>query len=155
MKQYGIKHVDSLFEKFRLHGEPVQNFEFFSRAWDECAELQCTPKQDWIGRNLLSLQALDRYEIAIVRQGEFIGGLILAEDFWDVHVGPCMSVFAQYVLPEYRNTGVSAACMRAALRIARKAGAPTLAFTHRKGPWRYETVYRSLHEATQDRHQRH
>ena len=55
-----------------------------------------------------------------------------------------MSVFAQYVLPEFRHQGVSARMMREALRIAKKSGVPVLAFTHRKGPWRYETIYRKV-----------
>jgi GNAT superfamily N-acetyltransferase len=80
-----------------------------------------------------------------VHNGEkVVGGLCLAPDPWDVHVGPCLSVFAQYVLPEFRLQGVSARLMREALRIAKKSGVPALAFTHRKGPWRYETIYRKV-----------
>lgn len=130
----------------RLPGEPIQNFEMFSRAWDECVELQVTTKEEWIGRALLSLQGLARTEIGCVVDGKIVGGICVANDPWDVHVGPCFSVFAQYVLPEYRMRGASGTMMRAALKVARQSGAAVLAYTHRKGPWRYETIYRRLHQ---------
>lgn len=104
-----------------------------------------------MGRALLALQEMDRYEIAAFIDGEVVGALVLAFDPWDVHVGPCMSVFAQYVLPEHRLSGVSPRLMREALRIAKRVGVSTLAYTHRVGPWRYETSYRSIkHESTKD-----
>ncbi len=129
---------------FRLRGEAVQSLELFLRAWDECTELQQQSKEIWAGRALLALQGMDRYELAAFVDNTFAGGVVLAHDPWDVHVGPCMSVFAQYVLPEHRLKGISPRLMREALRIARKAGETTLAFTHRAGPWRYNTVYRSI-----------
>ncbi len=134
----------SVLTTFRHPGEGVQNFEMFSRAWDECVELQASPRDAWIGRSLQLLQGLARHEIGVHDQTKIVGGIVLAQDPWDVHVGPCLSVFAQYVLPEFRHKGVSARLMREALRIARLDGAKTLAFTHRKGPWRYETLYRRI-----------
>lgn len=144
--------VQLLTKSLRRVGDPVQSLRLFTRAWDECVELQTSPKDEWVGRSLLTLQQIERYEIILLRGSHEVGGLVLAHDPWDAHVGPCMSVFAQYVLPEHRNTGVSALCMRASLRIAKDAGAPVLAFTHRKGPWRYETIYRRIsHEKGQGR----
>jgi GNAT superfamily N-acetyltransferase len=55
-----------------------------------------------------------------------------------------MSVFTQYVLPGYREQSVSLKLMRAAIRIARDSGSKVLAYTHRKGDWRYETIYKEL-----------
>ena len=118
----------------------------FTRAWDECTELQVTPKHAWVGRALLALQGLDRFEIAAFNGEQVVGGIVIAPDPWDVHVGPCMSVFAQYVFPEFRQQGVSARLMRAAIRVAKESGAEVLAFTHRKGPWRYETIYRKVNQ---------
>lgn len=128
----------------RRAGEPVQSLDLFTRAWDECEELQVTTKNVWVGRALLALQDLDRYEVIMLGERSEIGGLVLAVDPWDVHVGPCVSVFANYVLPEHRGTQVGAACMRAAIRIAKQIRMPVLAYTHRKGPWRYETIYRRI-----------
>lgn len=116
----------------------------FTRAWDECVELQVTPKDDWVRMALHSLSELDRYEVHAFADGKIVGGLVLAADPWDVHVGPCVSVFAQYVMPEWRNKGASPRMMREAIRVARDCGAQVLAFTHRVGPWRYQTIYRRL-----------
>jgi GNAT superfamily N-acetyltransferase len=135
----------------RQPGEPVQNLALFERAWDECIELQVSPKEVWVGRSLIALSALERFEVAAVHGSEVVGAIVLARDPWDVHVGPCMSVFAQYVLPEYRNAGVSPRMMREALRIARDSRVDVLAFTHRKAPWRYQTIYRRIkHESTEN-----
>ena len=128
----------------RCKGEAVQNLESFQRAYDECIELRQQSKEVWLGRALLALQGMDRWEIAAFTDESFAGGLVLAHDPWDVHVGPCMSVFAQYVLPEYRLQGISPRMMREAIRIARSSGCSTLAYTHREGPWRYATHYRSI-----------
>ena len=128
----------------RLQDEPVQNVELFERAWDECIELQVQSKDCWVGKALLALSALDRYEVAVMHGTHVVGAVVVAPDQWDAHVGPCMSVFAQYVLPEYRNAGVSLALMREAVRITRASGVHVLAFTHRKAPWRYETIYRRV-----------
>jgi GNAT superfamily N-acetyltransferase len=128
----------------RLAREPLQNVELFERAWDECVELQVQDKHTWLGMTLLALSQLDRYEVFVVRDRKMVGALVLAPDPWDVHVGPCMSVFSQYVLPEYRNSGVSLALMREAIRITRSTGAAVLAYTHRTAPWRYETIYRRV-----------
>lgn len=132
-------------------GEGVQNIEMFRQAWAECIELQVQPEVEWICRNLLSLQEMDRYEICVYHDDACVGGLILAEDPWDAHVGPCWSVFAQYVVPDYRNRGVSAIVMREAIKIARASGAKVLAYTHRLGPWKYSTTYRRLNENPEGR----
>lgn len=126
----------------RLPGEPVQNVTLFQRAWEECEELQVQSEEVWVGSALLSLAALERYEVGILTDAGPIGAAVLASDPWDAHVGPCMSVFAQYVLPEFRNTGASLALMRECLAIARDSHAGVLAYTHRVAPWRYQTIYR-------------
>lgn len=128
----------------RRAGDALQNVELFERAWDECIELQVQDKHTWLGMTLLALSQLDRYEVFVVRDGKMVGAIVLASDPWDVHVGPCMSVFSQYVLPEYRCTGISRALMREAFKIARDNCAGVLAYTHRKAPWRYETIYKRI-----------
>ena len=128
----------------RNPGEPVQNLDLFTRAWGECIELQVSACDEWVGRSLLSLQGLRRYEIAAVVDCRVVGGIVVADDPWDAHVGPCMSVFAQYVMPDFRLRGISPRLMREALRIAKRSEYSVLAFTHRKAPWRYETIYRKV-----------
>lgn len=128
----------------RLPNEPLQNIELFERAWDECAELQVQEKHVWLGQAVYSLSQLDRYEIVVAHGDHVVGAVVLAGDPWDAHVGPCMSVFSQYVLPEYRNNGVSLRLMRECIRIARENDAGVLAYTHRTAPWRYSTTYRRI-----------
>ena len=128
----------------RKRGDAVQSLELFTRAYDECVEFQQQSKDEWVGRALLSLQEMDRFEIGAFHGAKTVGGVVLAQDPWDAHVGPCMSVFAQYVLPEYRNQGISPRFMREVLRIAKSSDVSTLAYTHREGPWRYSTLYRSI-----------
>jgi GNAT superfamily N-acetyltransferase len=137
---------------YRKAREAVQAPELFLRAWDECLELQVVDKEAWVASALHRLTLFDwRYEIGMHNGLHTVGGIVLAPDD-DIHVGPCLSVFAQYVMPEYRNRGVSLRCMRLAERAAKDLGYNTLAYTHRLGDWRYETIYRRLHEGTKDRH---
>jgi len=138
------KPSTSILTTSRHRGEAVQNFELFSKAWHECKELQVQTHDAWATRALLALRELERFEIAAHTYDRVVGGVILAHDPWDAHVGPCMSVFAQYVLPEFRLIGISARLMRESIRIARQHGVAVLAFTHRKAPWKYETIYRSI-----------
>lgn len=126
-------------------GEPVNNVSLFQHAWDECIELQVRPKDVWVSQTIATLSQMERYEIAVMNSdGTPLGACTLAKDPWDAHVGPCWAVFAQYVVPEARLQGVSGKLMREALRIARANAATVLAFTHRQGPWRYETIYRKI-----------
>lgn len=129
---------------YRKAREAVQAPELFYRAWDECLELQVVDREAWVASALNRLTLFDwRYEIGMHTGKQTVGGIVLAPDD-DIHVGPCLSVFAQYVMPEYRNRGISLRCMRLAERAAGELGYNMLAYTHRLGDWRYETIYRRL-----------
>jgi GNAT superfamily N-acetyltransferase len=112
-------------------------------AWDECIESQGMDKEAWVARTLNLHQAHTRYEIYLYEADAIVGGLTLTVDD-DPHVGECLSVLSQYVLPEYRNRGVSGRCLRECLRIAKDCGAKYLAYTHRKKDWVYTTTYRRI-----------
>ena len=127
----------------RVAGDAVTAPELFYRAWEECVELQAQPQELWVGKSLAALTDLDRYEVGIYSGDAFIGGLVVGLDD-EVHVGPCMTVFSQYVVPEHRNKGVAVLCMRTAIRLTKQEGMPYLAYTHRVGDWRYETLYRRV-----------
>lgn len=118
-------------------------YPLLERAWEECVELQTQPKDVWIGYAALAVQDIDRKEVLLFKDSRLIGGLVLAHDF-DVHVGKCLSVLWQYVLPEYRNSGASMRLMRYAVQCARDYSYSVLAYTHRVGNWRYETIYRKV-----------
>lgn len=81
--------------------------------------------------------------IAYTDWGLPVGILILTEDD-DMHVGRCLSVQWQYVLPEYRNAGIAHQFMRTAIQLARQEGYPVLAYSHRVGPGEYSIKYRRI-----------
>lgn len=127
----------------RKAGEAVQAPELFRTAWDEFIELQVMDKQTWLQHTLGTLACLDRYELGLHNGDHTVGGVILARDN-DIHIGDCLAVVAQYVMPDYRNTGVSMRCMRECCRIAKALGHTHLAYTHRIKDWQYATIYKEL-----------
>lgn len=132
------------FTSHRAQGEDVQAPLLFYRAWEEFIELRVMDKETWVAETLSRLSLLPwRYEIGMHNGDQGVGGILLGPDE-DIHVGPCLSVYAQYVLPEYRNRGISLRCMRLAVRAAIDFGYKVLAYTHRVHDWRYETIYRRL-----------
>jgi len=115
----------------------------YCTAWDEFIELQCTPKSIWVGSAVATAQAYDRTAVVVFQDGVLAGGVILVPDN-DTHVGKCLSVHFQYVLPEYRNLGISYKLMRQAMRIAKREEYPVLAYSHRIRDWEYKTIYRRV-----------
>ena len=129
----------------RPEGYPVLWTRGFSAAWDECIELQCSPKAEWIGHATVGVQYFPRTDIVIFGDdGEIMGGVIVASEDSDPHVRDCLAVLFQYVLPEHRNKGVSFKIMRYLRTLARARGHKTIAYTHRTGDWRYETIYKRI-----------
>lgn len=91
-----------------------------------------------------SIRSVDRLElVASTDSGYQVGIMVLAEDE-DMHVGRCLSVQWQYVLPEYRNAGIAHRFMRTAIQLARQEGYPVLAYSHRVGPGEYSIKYRRI-----------
>lgn len=134
----------------RDSGQAVQNVQLFRKAWAEFEELQVQSEEIWVGRALYALSALSRFELAVFDGFEVIGAAVLAMDMHDAHVGPCMSVYAQYVLPDYRNKGVSRSMMRKAYQITADSEAQILVYSHREGPWKYSNTYRRVHANRKD-----
>lgn len=125
-------------------GTPLPAPHLFYLAWDECIELQVMDRESWVNNTLSWLHSIDRYDIGLHNGQEVIGGLCLSECD-DAHVGTCLSVAINYVDPKYRSGIVGARCFRECMRIARASKYNILAYTHRIGDWRYETIYRRLH----------
>lgn len=128
----------------RKAGEPTLAPDLFPRAWDEFIELQLTDKQTWVSKTIRTIEGFHRYEIGLYDGDTPVGGLTLTWDD-DPHVGECLLVMSQYVLPEYRNQGVSLRCMHEVMRIARRLGHTVVAFTHRQADWTYHIRYRRVH----------
>lgn len=100
-------------------------------------------KQTWVDRSLRMIESVHRYEIGMLHNGVPVGGISLTVDH-DPHVGECLCVMSQYVLPEYRNKAVSLRCMRECIRITKRLGHSMLAYTHRTGDYVYTTTYMRL-----------
>lgn len=86
----------------------------------------------------------DRVELLAVSDGGVVGCMVLVEDD-DLHVGHCLTVMWNYVLPEHRGL-VGRRFLRAAFGLARQAGIPVVAYTHREGVGQYRTTYRRVRE---------
>ena len=134
----------SVIYNLRQPGEPTDGRWFMDEAWSECSELQTTSLQDFRRRAHDSVCSLERLEVVAFVGGRAAGIAVLAVDD-DLHVGECLSVQWQYVLPEFRNLGVSPAFLRVAKNLARQLNLPVIAFTHRLGPGVYKTSYRRVY----------
>jgi len=75
--------------------------------------------------------------------GRLVGCAVLVPDE-DLHVGRCLSVMWNYVLPTNRGA-IGRQFMRLAVRVAKHWELPVLAYTHRIGLGRYAVTYRRLH----------
>ena len=127
----------------RAIGDPCLAPELFRTAWDECIELHGMDKEAWVERTLSIIQSVPRYEIGFYLDGKPIGGVTLTVDY-DPHVGECLCVMSQYVLPEHRNAGISMRCMRECIKLAKRLDHTMLAYTHRQRDWVYTTTYRKI-----------
>ena len=115
---------------------------FTTPAYDECIELQVQPKDIWLSKVITGVMSYDRIEITVADSGAYVGGCILVRETHDMHVGECLTVLTQYVVPEYRNKGVSRLLMREARIAAHNIGAKVLAYSHRVKPYVYQTIYK-------------
>lgn len=129
--------------KFIPAGVPIPNISLLEAAWDEFPELQLNPRDLWVGNSLAALQASPKWVVYAVHQGEVVGGLVIYPEPWECHVGACAVVSALYVLPAFRGK-LGAMLFREAVRIVRYNSLEVLAFTHRKGPFKYETIYKEI-----------
>ena len=127
----------------RAAGEECTAPNLFYRAWDECIESQGMDKEAWVRRTLCTIASFPRYELGFYDGDTPVGGVTLTVDY-DPHVGECLTVMSQYVLPEYRNAGISLRCMRECIVLAKRLGHDMLAYTHRQRDWVYTTTYKRI-----------
>lgn len=90
-----------------------------------------------------SLAEYDRTEIVYYDGETVVGGATVVLDD-DQHVGPCLSLQWQYILPGYRALGLGRHFVRELLRQAGWAGIRNVCWTHRKGVGRYTVTYREV-----------
>lgn len=102
-----------------------------------------------------SLAEFDRTEIVYYDGETIVGGATVVIDD-DQHVGPCLSLQWQYILPDYRKRGLGRHFVRELLRQAGWAGIRNVCWTHRVGVGRYTVTYREVkhgQEGQKDRRQ--
>lgn len=104
---------------------------------------QSTDYREDILRVASSLAEFDRTEIVYYDGTTIVGGATVVLDD-DQHVGPCLSLQWQYVLPDYRNKGLGRHFVRELLRQAGWAGIRNVCYTHRIGLGKYTVTYREV-----------
>ena len=124
-------------------GEVCDGFTLYDRAWREFEELQMSDRYGWVAHTMRCIKAADRVEVGARVDGALVGGVVLHSEY-DPHVGHCLYVVFQYVLPEYRNKGIALKLFKMALEETRRQGLPVLAYTHRLCDWKYITTYRRV-----------
>jgi len=89
-----------------------------------------------------AMESLDRYELVVSERGAVVGYACAALDE-DLHVGLCLTLQWQYVLPEYRGA-VGREFVRWLLRKARSSGLKHVAYSHRINQGHYAIKYRRI-----------
>lgn len=95
-----------------------------------------------------SLAEFDRTEIVYYDGETIVGGATIVIDD-DQHVGICLTLQWQYILPGYRNKRLGVAFIRELKRQAGWAGIRNVCWTHRTGIGRYTVVYKEVRNAAQ------
>lgn len=102
----------------------------------------CTPNEVRT-RLIESCVQSERIELAAFCDNRLVGFCVLVSEE-DANVGRCLGIMWNFVLPEYRGR-VGQRFMRTAIRVARNAGLPIIAYTHRLGEGKYAITYRRIH----------
>jgi GNAT superfamily N-acetyltransferase len=117
----------------------------FRLAYAEFPELRMQPFSIWYLKWERGMHQVDRYLVK-VRCGELIVGMaaVVLDD--DPHVGLCLTLHSQYVLPAYRNKFVAGRVLREVRRLAKVHRLGVIAYSHRVRDWTYELRYIAIAE---------
>lgn len=99
-------------------------------------------------RMIEATEQLDRHEVLAVLGGRLIGFACIADDV-DMHVGRCLTLQWQYVVPEYRGI-IGAKFLRLLVQLGRQLGYRTIAYSHRINQGHYAIKYRSISHGQED-----
>lgn len=102
----------------------------------------CTLEQV-TARMLATIEPMSRTEILAVIDGQLVGFACVVEDD-DIHVGRCLTLQWQYVVPEHRGR-IGAEFLRWLARFARCQGFQFIAYSHRVNSRHYAIKYRRIH----------
>jgi hypothetical protein len=93
-------------------------------------------------RMLAATESISRTELLAVVGGQLIGFACIVEDD-DMHVGRCLSLQWQYVVPEHRGR-IGGEFLRWLARFARAKGFQFIAYSHRVSKRHYAIKYRRV-----------
>ena len=128
-------------ERKRQAGDPTMGEWILPTVLDDIEELTWQDDRQAAAQRILqSVVDEDRIEILVVEDGLPIGFCALAEDH-DIHVGRCLTVMWDYVVPSHRGGTVGQRMLRVAMQRARQYGFAVLSYTHRTGPGVYRVKY--------------
>ena len=127
-----------------LPGDSTCATALASAAWSELPELQYQPCEGFLRGFTEAHEDSERVEFLAYNGPLLVGGGILVLEH-DVHVGPCLSLAWQYVLPEYRHIGVVRRLHKVLVQSAKALNIPSIAYSHRIGTGEYITKYRRIH----------
>lgn len=128
----------------RRIGDPSFISWFTADAYNQFAEMRWGTYEECHKRITESTESVERVELLAIHDGKPAGICVLVQEV-DAHVGPCIGVMWQYVLPWAEQAGISRAFLRYAERLARNLNIPAIAWTHRTGLGVYSVRYRRLH----------
>jgi len=111
--------------------------------------LDCFPEMTWVRDRdtalremVLSTESIPRVELIAFHGKRPVGLCILVYEN-DPHVGDCLGIQWNFVLPAYRGY-VGHRFLRRAIQLARGNGLKVLAYTHRTGLGQYAVHYRRI-----------
>jgi GNAT superfamily N-acetyltransferase len=93
-------------------------------------------------RILATIEPMKRTELLAVVDGQLVGFACVAEDD-DMHVGRCLTLQWQYVVPEHRGK-IGSEFLRWLARFARCQGFQFIAYSHRVSARHYAIKYRRI-----------
>ena len=113
-------------------------------VYDELPEFRAGGTLIQVSKRMVdATEQLDRHEILAVLDGVLIGFACLVEED-DMHVGRCLTLQWQYVVPEHRDR-IGGQFLRWLAKAGRDMGFQFIAYSHRISSRHYAIKYRSVH----------
>ena len=143
-KRTGTPTPEPRIALFRLcAGDLCLGSAIIPAVYDELPEFRAGGTLVQVSRRMVdATEQLDRHEVLAVLDGSLIGFACLVEDD-DMHVGRCLTLQWQYVVPEHRGK-VGAKFLRLLVSLGRALGYRHVAYSHRINQHHYAIKYRRL-----------
>ena len=135
---------DSVITEIRLAaGDLCLGASLIPVGYAECAEFSDSGTLDQVTRRITGqIEELNRIELLAVIDGVLVGYACAAVEE-DMHVGLCLSLQWQYVVPEHRGK-IGGEFLRWLVRVGRDMGFRYVAYSHRVSARHYAIKYRRV-----------